>query len=82
MVPGLLILLASLAVEHPGFSSCGVWAQQLQLEGSRARPSGVVGHGLRCAVACVITHAGIEPVSPALAGGFLITGHPNPNIYR
>ena len=42
-VCGLLIAVASLVPEHrlylgwPGFSSCGLWAQQLWLPGSRAQ---------------------------------------------
>ena len=40
-VCGLLIAVVSLAVEHrsrcAGFSSCGAWAQQLWLAGSRAQ---------------------------------------------
>ena len=40
-VRGLLIVVASLVVEHGlqvrGFSSCGTWAQQLWLLGSRAQ---------------------------------------------
>ena len=54
MVHGLLILVASLAVGHTGFSNCGVWAQWLQLVGSRAWASVVVGHRLSCPVTCVI----------------------------
>ena len=41
-----------------------------------ARGSVVVAHRLRCFVACGIlgVRPGIEPVSPALQGGFLTTG--------
>ena len=39
--------------------------------------SGVVAHGLRCSEACgIFPEPGIEPVSPALAGGFFTTGPP------
>ena len=57
-VHGLLIAVASLAAEHGpqvGFSSCGTWAQQLCLTGSRAQSSAVVTHGLSCSTACGIS---------------------------
>ena len=39
MVHGLLTVVASLAAAlgHAGFSSCGTWAQQWRLPGSRAQ---------------------------------------------
>ena len=50
-----------------GFSCCG--AQALQCTGSV-----VVAHGLSCSVACgIFLDQGSNPVSPALAGGFLTT---------
>ena len=41
-----------------------------------ARASVVVVHGLSCHAACwvLVPWPGIEPISPALQGGFLITG--------
>ena len=37
----------------------------------------VVAHGLSCSAACeIFPGPGLEPVSPALAGGFLITVPP------
>ena len=39
-----------------------------------AQASVVVWRGLSCSVACGIFLEGVEPVSPALAGGFLTTG--------
>ena len=56
-----LLLLRSTGSQCVGFSSCGTWAQQLWLVGSRAQPlqlwcTGSVGvaHGLSCSVACGI----------------------------
>ena len=48
--------------------------------------SGVVAHGLSCPEACgiLVPMSGIEPMSPALTGGFLTTGlqrKPQSNIY-
>ena len=60
-----------------GFSCCGAWA--LELVGSV-----VVLCGLNsCPVACRILVPGpwVEPVSPALAGGFLITEPPAKSPY-
>ena len=47
-------------------SSCAVW------------PQVIVARGLSCATACgiLVPQPGIEPMSPALAGGFLTTGPP------
>ena len=55
------------------------WLLLLWSTGSRHAGSVVVAHWLRCFVAC-----GIEPVSPALAGGFLTTvptGKPSSVIF-
>lgn len=56
-----------------GFSSCSTWAQQLQHLGLV-----VAVHGLSCPSACgiLVPLPGIEPVSSALAGGFLTPGSP------
>jgi len=50
--------------------SCGVWAQSRQLL--------VMTWGLSCTVACgiLVPWSEIEPISPALESGFLITGSP------
>ena len=41
-------------------------------------------HGLSCPKACgiLIPGPGIEPVSPALVGGFLTTGPPGKSLLR
>ena len=41
-----LLLLQSMGSRHAGFSSCGTWAQQLWLAGSRAQASVIVTRGL------------------------------------
>ena len=64
-VCGLLIVVASLVAAH-GLSSCGSWALECRLSscGARALLPGIWD----------LPGPGIEPVSPALAGGFLTTG--------
>ena len=54
-------------------SSCGVQAQYLRQTGSL-----VAVLGLSCPAACgiLVPRQGIEPMSPALEGGFLTTGPP------
>ena len=53
-----------------GFSCCGAQALGMQT-------SVVVVHGHRCPAACgIFPDQGSNPVSPALAGGFFITGPP------
>ena len=61
---------------HAGFSSCGTRAQQSWLTGSRAQFSscGVQASLLRGM--WDLPGPGLEPVSPALAGGFLTTVPP------
>jgi len=67
---------------HSGSGALGL--QQLQHTGSGAVALGlwstwasaVVVHGLSCSVARGIPRPGIEPMSSALAGGFLTTGPP------
>ena len=61
MVTGLLVAVASLVAEHV-------------LEG--AQVSVVLACRLSCPMACgiLVPRRGIQPVSPALAGGFLTTG--------
>ena len=66
-VCGLLAAVAShcracVGSRHKGFDSCGAKAQELW--------------HLVATVACGILGPGIEPVSPALQGGFLTTGPP------
>ena len=63
MVLGRLIAVVSLVAEH------GLWDTWASV---------VVARGLSCPVACGILDSGqrIEPMSPALARGFLTTGPP------
>ena len=61
VVCGLPIAVPSLVAEHR----------------SRRWASLVVVHGLSCSAACgIFPDQGIEPVSPALAGGFLSVASP------
>ena len=61
--------MPNLSLWRAGFSRCGAWA----LEGDG---SVVVAGGPSCPVTCgvVVPRPGIKPLSPALEGGFLITG--------
>ena len=59
-----ILLLRSTGSRCTGFSSCGTWAQQLWC-------TGLVFRGM-----WDLPRPGIEPVSPALAGGFLTTAPP------
>ena len=53
--------------------AAAAWALHLSLRGPRAQAPGVV-HGLSHSEACRISWGpGVEPVSPALSGGFLTT---------
>ena len=68
-MPGVLTAVASLAAEHRlwacGLSGCGSWAL--------GTGSIVVACGLSFAEAWgILLGSGIEPVSPALASGFII----------
>ena len=71
------LLLWSTGSRRTGFSSCStqasvVVARRLSSCGSWAKSAGsvVVTHRLSCSAACGILPQGLEPVSPALAGGF------------
>ena len=80
-VHGLLIAVASLVVEHrlqahklqqlwhAGFSSCGSWALEHRLSSCGARAQ--LLHGM-----WGLPGPGLEPMCPALAGGFLTTVPP------
>ena len=71
-----LLLLQSTGSRHAGFSSCGTWAQQLWLAGSRGQAV-VVAHGLSCSAACgIFLDQGSNPCPLHLAGGFLTTVPP------
>ena len=68
-----LLLLRSMGSRRAGFSSCDTWAQWHA--GSRAQA--------QCGVQALLLRGmwdlpgpGLEPVSPALAGGFLTTAPP------
>ena len=71
-----LLLLQSTSSRHTGFNSCGV--------GSVDAALGLQSHCLSSCSTWVylscstwdLPKSGIEPVSPALAGGFLTTGPP------
>ena len=63
---------------------CCFWERELSLvAASRSHPLAVV-LGLSCLLACgIVLGRGIEPMSPELAGGFLITrppGKPQNNL--
>ena len=72
---GLLSSCSAQASHCGGFSYGGEWA--VWHVGSVA-----VAHGLSCPMACGILapRLGIEPLSPALAGGFLTTGPPEKSL--
>ena len=60
-----------------GFSSCGTWAQQLQLQGSTAhRLNGCGAQAQLLRGMWNHPRLGIKPVSPALAGEFFTTEPP------
>ena len=66
-----------------GFSSCGTWAQQLWFMGSRAQAQQLWRTGFVAPRHAGLPGPGLEPVSPALAGGFLTTLPPGkPPLYR
>ena len=59
-----------------GFSSCSSCAQQVQLTGSRAGAQQLWRTGLAVPRRVGSSQNRIEPMSPALAGGFLTTVPP------
>ena len=71
-----LLLFRSTVSRRVGFSSCGTWAQQLWLAGSRARAQQLWCTGFVAPRHVDLPGPGIKPVSPALAGRFLITRPP------
>ena len=72
-----LLLLQSTGSRHAGFSSCGTWASVVVARGALEHRLSSCGtrawllHGL-----WDLPGPGLEPVSPALAGGFLTTAPP------
>ena len=74
-----LLLLQSTGSSLTGFSSYGTWPSVVVARGPWSAGSVVVVHWLSCSAACGmwdLPGPGLEPVSPALAGGFLTTGPP------
>ena len=76
-----LLLLRSTGSRHVGFSSCDSWAsvvvaRGLSSCGLRALERRLSSCGARASLLCGmwdLPRPGLEPVSPALAGGFLTT---------
>ena len=54
-----------------GYLRCGTWALQLWFEG-------LVARGIACGI--LVSQVGIEPMSPALQGGFLTPGPPGKSL--
>ena len=72
-----LLFLRSMGCRHAGFSSWGTRTQQLQLLGSRAQAQQLWRTDLTLLRGVwELPGPGLEPVSPALAGGFLTTAPP------
>ena len=71
-----LLLLRSTGSRHAGFSSCGSWALEHRLSSCGAQTQ--LLHGM-----WDLPGPGLEPVSPALAAGFLTTAPPgkSPNVF-
>ena len=61
------------ALGCPGFSSCHIWAQQLQLLGSGAQTEQLRHTGLVASRHVGSFQTRLESVSPSLAGGFFTT---------
>ena len=64
-----LLLLQSTGSRRAGFNSCGLWALELRLSSCGARTELLRGMW-------DLPGPGVEPLSPALAGGFLTTAPP------
>ena len=88
-----LLLLRSTGSRHVGFSSCSTRAQQLWCTGcrvhglsscgSRALERRLSSCGVWAQLLCGVWYLpgpGLEPVSAALAGGFLTTAQPGKSI--
>ena len=71
-----LLLLQSTGSRCAGFSSCGTQAQQLWLAGSREQARQLWRTGLVAPSMWDLPGPGLEPMSLALAGGFLTTAPP------
>ena len=81
-----LLSLQSTGSRHAGFSSCGTWASVAVAHGLQSAGSVVVAHRLSCSAARgIFPDIGLEPASPALAGGFLTTvppGKPTESVFK
>ena len=77
---GLLFSCSVRASHCSGFSGCRV--QALGHTGFSSCSSQALEHRLSCPMACKIIVSGpeIEPMPPALAGGFLTTGPPGKSL--
>ena len=71
-----LLLWQNTASRGMGFGSCGIWAKQLQLMGSRALAQQLWYTGLVATQLWGLPRVEIQFVSPALIGEFLATGPP------
>ena len=72
-MPGFLATVASLVAE---FGLLSTWGQYLQLPGSRAQPQWLWHTAQLCRGMWHLPGSGIEPLFPALAGGFFTTEPP------
>ena len=68
-----LLLLRSMGSRRAGFSSCGAWTLEHRLSTCVARAKLLYGMW-------DLPGPGLEPVSPALAGGFLTTAPPGKSL--
>ena len=76
-LPWLLLLQRTRALGCVGFGSCGTWAQQLQLPGSRAQVSWLWHTGLVALQYVGSSRARIKPMSP---GRFFTTESPGKHL--
>ena len=70
-----LLLLQSTGSRHVGFSSCGSWALEHRLNSCDTRAYLLRGMW-------DLPRPGLEPMSPALAGGFLTTVPPEKSLFQ
>ena len=73
-----LLLLQSMGSRHTGFSRCGSWALERRLSSCGARAQLLLSMW-------DLPGPGLEPMSPALAGGFLTTvppGKPKKSLFK
>ena len=80
-----LLLLWRTGFRHEGLSGCSTGAQQLQFLGSKIRLNSCGTWAYLLCGMWDLPGSGIEPMSPALASGFLSTeppGKPQSNIFN